>query len=44
MKKDLIKMNKRFYYIRKLLEEEATPMNLPSRDHSRTNRNGVNIE
>ena len=32
------------YFVRKLLETEVDPMNLPSRDKTRTNQNGINLE
>ena len=32
------------YFIRRSLDDDVDPMNLPSRDKTRTNKNGINLE
>jgi hypothetical protein len=32
------------YFIRKQLDMEVDPMNLPSRDKTRTNKHGINLD
>ena len=44
MRKDLELLQKRFYFIRKQLDDEVVPVNPPSRDHQRTNRNGIKLD
>ena len=44
MRKDLDLLQKRFYFIRKQLEDEVVPVPPPSRDHTRANRNGIKLD
>jgi hypothetical protein len=44
MKKELDLLHKRFYFIRKQLDDEVVPVRAPSRDHTRSNRNGIKLD
>lgn len=44
MRQDQQLLQKRLVFIRTQLDIEVTPMRVVSRDHTRTNRNGVNLD